>query len=58
VCSYSPLVITSEKIFNFALDCAVRKVKANQEVLRLHRTHQLLASADGANLLVGKIHVL
>jgi hypothetical protein len=41
----------SSLLFNVALEFAIRKVQGNQVGLKLNRTHQLLAYADGVNLL-------
>jgi hypothetical protein len=38
-------------VFNFALECAIRKVQENLAALKLNVTHQLLAYADDMNLL-------
>jgi hypothetical protein len=38
-------------IFNFDLEYAIGRVKVNQDGLKLSGTHQLLAYADGVNVL-------
>jgi len=48
----------SQMIFNFALECAIRRVQVNQDGLKLNGTHQLLAYADDVNILGGGIHTL
>jgi hypothetical protein len=47
----------SPLVFNFALECAIRKVQKKQVGLKLNGTHQLLVNADDVNLLVDNIHV-
>jgi len=39
--------------FNFALEGEIRKVQADEEVLKLNDTVQLLLYADDVNILVG-----
>ena len=44
--------------FNFAVENAIRRVQVNQDGLKLNGSHQLLAYADGVNILEGSIHTL
>ena len=50
--SLSPL------LFNFALECAIRRVHVNQIGLKLNGTHQLLVYADDVNILGGSEHTM
>jgi hypothetical protein len=43
-------------LFNFALECAIRKVQENQ--MKLNGTHQLLVYADGVILLGDNIAII
>jgi hypothetical protein len=45
-------------LFNFALECAIRRVQVNQDGLKLNNTHQLLVYADDVNILGGSVHTL
>jgi len=45
-------------LFNFALDYAIRRVRANQDGLKLNGTYQFLAYADDVNILGGSIHTV
>ena len=46
----------SSLLFNFALEYAIRRVRINQDGLKLYGTHQLLAYADDVNILGGSVH--
>jgi hypothetical protein len=48
----------SPLLFNFSLECAIRKVQANQVGLKLNGTHQLLVYADNVNLLEDNIDTI
>jgi len=45
-------------LFNFALECAVRRVQVNQDGLRLNGTHQLPVYADNVNMVGGSVHII
>ena len=38
-------------LFNFALECVIRRVRVNHNGLKLHGTHQLLVHDDDVNML-------
>ena len=40
-------------LFNFAVECAIKRVQVNQDGMKLNGTHQLLAYADDVNILGG-----
>jgi len=45
-------------LFNFDLECAIRRVQVNQDGFKLNGTHQLLVYADDVNRLGGKVHTI
>jgi hypothetical protein len=48
----------SPLLFNFALECAIRKVLENPVGLNLNWTHQLLVYADDVNLLGDNLDII
>jgi len=50
--AFSPL------LFNFVLECAIRRFYVNQEGLKLSDRHQFLVSADDDDVLGRSIHTV
>jgi len=46
------------RLFNLALEYAIRGVQVNQDGLKLNGTHQLLAYVDDVNILGGSVQTL
>ena len=45
-------------LFNFTLECAIRRVQINQAGLKLNGTQQLLVYVDDINILGGSVHAV
>jgi hypothetical protein len=48
----------SPSLFNFALQYASKRVQVNQDGLKLHGTHPLLAYVDDVNIVGGSVHTV
>ena len=48
----------SPLLFNFALEYAIKRVQVNQDGFKLNSTHQLLAYANGVNILGESVHTV
>ena len=48
----------SPLLFNFALECAIRKVQVNQDGLKLNDVHHIWVNADDVTILGGSIHTI
>ena len=48
----------SPLLFNFALDYAIKRVRVNQEGLKINGTHWFLVYADDVNILEGSVHTI
>jgi hypothetical protein len=44
--------------FNFALECAIRRVQVNQHDLKLSGTRQVFVYVDDVNVLGGSVHII
>jgi hypothetical protein len=45
-------------LFNFALECALKRVQVNQDGLKLNSTHQILVYDDDVYILGRSIHTV
>jgi hypothetical protein len=52
------VVVLSSLLFNFALQYAIEKVKANHKLLKFNGTHQVNIYADDVNLWSQTIHTI
>jgi len=43
--------VLSSLLFNFRLECAIRRVQVNQDGFKLNGTHQLVGYVDDVNIL-------
>ena len=50
--------VLSPLLFNCALEYAIKKVKVNQDGLKLNGTHQLLVYTDDVNVVGGSVHTI
>jgi len=48
----------SSLLFNFALLYAIRRVRVNQDGLKLNGTHRFLFYANYVNILDGSLHII
>jgi len=48
----------SPLLFNFAIECAIRRDHVNQNGLKLNGAHQLLVYADDVNILGRSMHTI
>ena len=48
----------SPLLFNFALECANRRVQVKQDGLQIIGTYQLLVYVDDVNMLGGSVHII
>jgi hypothetical protein len=48
----------SPLFFSFALEYAIRRVRVNQDALKLNGTNQLLVYADCVKLVSGSVHTI
>jgi len=42
-------------LFNFASECAIRRIQVNQDCVKINGTHQLSVYADEVNILGGSV---
>jgi hypothetical protein len=50
--------VLSPLLFNYALQCAIKRVQSNQDGLKLNGAHQPLVYADDVNILGGSVHAI
>jgi hypothetical protein len=50
--------VLSPLLFNYVLECAIKRVPVNQDGLKLNGTHQILVDADDVNILGGSVHTI
>jgi hypothetical protein len=48
----------SPMLFNFAFECAIKRVQVNQDGLKLNGAHQSLVCADDVNILGGNAQTI